>query len=264
MAKTSRRNPKTLKPILYNENWHKELSKEIINVYMTAIYNPLLEAIEELDTKENAKQSPVVTALKNGTIRFWRSGFHGPMSAAISKDLKDNGARWVSGRWFMLEQQLPDEWRAAIKANKSLWQRLMTKIDEKFSTMLDNTQDMVRNMSLETLGVKSMDRVSDQFKKTLRDSVSIKTDIASQGVADYVVDSTKPIKKQLGRTFDEQTKKYSSDFAYEEIVKLRQDLSKLITDGAPRKDVREYINSRLKVGKNRARFIARQETALNI
>ena len=258
-----KRKPKTLKPILYNENWHKKLSRELIELYQTTIYDPLLEAIEILDEpKTNAKETPLTRALKNGSIRFWRSGFHGKMSASISKELKENGAIWRNGRWTMLEAQLPNEWRSAINANKSLWRKLMDKIDEKFFSMADNVQTVVNNMSLENLGLENMDQVSRQFKKELRDKVSIKTDLGQTGVLRYIEDRDKPIKKQLAREFDKQTKKYSSDFAYDEIVQMRKHLSELITSGAPRKDVREYINSRIKVGKNRARFIARQETAL--
>lgn len=257
-----RRKPKTLKSILYNENWHKKLSRELIDVYKQTIYQPLLDAMSELEPNQNAKESAVVRALKSGNIRYWRSGFHGKMSAAISKDLKENGAVWRAGRWYLIDAQLPTEWRSAINANKSLWQKLMAKIEDKFFSMANNVQSTINNMSLENLGLENIDQVSRQFKKSLGNKMSIKTDLGSEGVRKYVSDPDKAIKKQLTREFDLQTKKYSSDFAYEEIIKLRQDLSDMITSGAPRKDVRGYIQSRLNVGKNRARFIARQETAL--
>lgn len=253
---------KKLQPIIYKDSWHRQLSVELFKVLREAIYGPIEQVLEEAERHDNAKETPLERALKAGTIRYYRGAFEGKLSAHISKELKEMGARWYNGKWRLPLIAQPPAIREAAQANLNIWDRISQRLDEKFQGMMTDVESLVKNMSLESLAVQDLDRVSREFKKTVASKLSVETNTDSNAVMAYVEDRTKPIRKTLFKRYEDGSKEATANFAYEEITKLRADLSQMITDGAPRKDVRKYINSRLKVGRNRAKFIARQETAL--
>lgn len=219
---------KYLKPIPFKQTWSSDLAREISSVLRDGIYKPLLEAVDL--PRQNAKKSALTEALLSGRVRYAGGAFSGKISAAISKEIKAMGGKFYKGKWRLVEPQMTSEIREAVEKNKKALSGISDRLKAKFDEMAEKVSNMISNMSVEKLGVRGMDRVSEEFKATMRDKLSVSPKLKAKGVADlgaeYVKTATKPIKKSLLKSMDETTKSASRDFAYEEIVKLREDLDK--------------------------------------
>lgn len=259
---------KKLKPVEFRDSWGKPIAKEVRDTFVKTLYDPLMEALDEEDPKENAKPSALERALRDGEVRYQAGTFTGKINAAISKEIKELGGRFTDGHWRLLEQQMPENLRKACVANQSMLRRLADAIDKRLQDMAENARVAIENMSIKSLGIYALDRTSDEFKSTVGKAMSVapQDSLKREGQkmlkTDYIETRDLPIKQRLGAEIDSAVKESSRYFAYGEIVKLRQDLSKMIAAGKPRGDVVKYIKSRMKVSDNRARFIGRQETSL--
>jgi SPP1 gp7 family putative phage head morphogenesis protein len=259
---------KTLKPIIYRDAWHSKITKEIKQTLAATIYEPLLEAVDEAEVKENAKPTALEQALMDGRVQYVNGTFTGKMSAALSKEIKALGGRFVRGKWRLQEPQMNPSLKKAIDKNKSMLKRLSDGITRRLTEMAENARNAIEGMSIASLGIYAMDRTSDEFKRTVAKEMSVqpqaslKADGRTLLSADYTETRDKPIKQRLSFEMDQSVKEASRNFAYGEIVKLREELEQMVSAGTPRQDVRDYIKARLGVSDTRAKFIARQETSL--
>lgn len=66
--------------------------------------------------------------------------------------------------------------------------------------------------------------------------------------------------KMLNELYTENMNLYIKDFTEEQTLKMRQDLTELLSQGKSVKDVQDYIAERYDVSKSKAKFLARNET----
>lgn len=259
---------KSLKPIIYKDSWHKDIAKVIRKTFREVMYDPLLEAFDEADLKENAKKTPLEQALIDGSVQYVRGMFTGQMNAKLSKQIKELGGKFYRGKWRLEEARMTPELRSAIEKNRSWLQRLSDGITRRLSEMAENARTSIENMSIKSLGIYALDRTSEEFKQTVGKALSVapQEKLKEEGKKllqkDYVLTRYKPIKETLASQMEDGMKYAARNFAYEEIVKLRQELEKMIAAGSPRQSVRDFIEGRLDISSKRAKFIARQETSL--
>lgn len=258
---------KTLEPIHYRDKWHAGIYRAIKKALDDAIFKPLLAVMDE-DVKENAKPSPLEQALIDGRVQYVRGAFTGEMSAALSKEIKALGGRFTRGKWRLPEAMMTPALKKAIDKNRSMLKQLSDGFTKRLSEMAENARLSIDGMSIASLGIYAMDRTSDEFKRTVAKAMSVQPQktLKLEGKKllsdEYTRARDLPIKKRIGRQLDDAVKEASRNFAYGEIVKLREELEQMIAAGTPRQKVRDFIESRLKVSNTRARFIARQETSL--
>jgi len=255
-----------LDPQGYDDAWHKDLARLLIAEIKRVIFDPLIAATDETDRADNAKKTPLEMALRAGTVQFQRGAFRGDLNAAISKEIKALGGRFYKGEWRLPSPLLTPALQKAVAANVSRAAKLAKLVSQALDSAPDAIRAMVKNLTVEDMGLQGLNRVSWRFKKDLNKAVSVYPDLGMEGKAalkaGYEDTDTKPIRKKLLHEFEDRTKAVLEDFAYEEVVDLRKRLQPLILGGRPRQEIRDEIGGRLKISATRCRFIARQETAL--
>jgi len=253
-------------PIIYNDAWHRDLAKAIIAVYVESIFKPLLDIVDDPLRKDNAKATDLERALKNGSVQYKEGAFRGKINAAISKEIKEYGGRYAKGAWRLPSAQLPSVIQKAINLNIVTMAALLDRATKALDSMPEKVLAMVQNMDMQSLGVVGLNKVSIEFKKRINKAFSVYPDLGKKGKAkfkmEYTDTETKPIKENLLSEYEKGTAPACRDFAYSEIQKLRTELPDLIFGGRPRGEIRDYLMGRLKISAGRAKFIARQETAL--
>ena len=255
---------KILQPIIYKDAWHADLAKYLLKIMYQAVFEPLLKITEE--RLDNAKDTLLERYLKDGKIQYKDGKFSGQLSAGISKEIKALGGKFERGRWTLPETKMPMPLKRAIDYNVKAMKSLSESLTKKIESMVGKTSSFVKNMSIQSMGVKNLDRVSTEFKQIIRKNLGVAPQLSVEGLEqiskDYLTTIELPIRKKLLHEFEDQTIAVLEDFEQEVVEKLRADISDMILSGQSRVDLRNAIKKRLKISDTRCRFIARQETAL--
>lgn len=254
---------KILQPIIYKDAWHAELAKYLLKIMFKAVFEPLLVTEERLD---NAKDTILERYLKDGKIQYKDGKFSGQISASISKEIKGLGGKFERGNWHLPEHRMPFVLKRAVDYNVKSIKSLSESLTKKLETMVGKTSSFVKNMSIQSMGVKNMDRVSTEFKAIIRKNLGVAPQLSVEGLEqiskDYLTTIELPIRKKLSHEFEDRTKIVMEDFEQDVVERLRADISDMILSGSSRVDLRNAIQKRLKISDARCKFIARQETAL--
>lgn len=257
-----------LKPIEQKDSWSLGLNQELQRLFYDVIYQPLIES-EPKESKANAVSYRIVDGLKKGTISYRNGVFKAVhWNAALSKELKELGARWdkSSASFKLIPSMMPPKLRTAAllseEADLKSYNEMMQKLEKVPEIMKARTKVMDLNKYSHIVGKK----VDKQYKQTVIDVMSVNPSLkpAQRILFDekYVMTVSKPIRKTISKSYGANVKKSANKFSDEEVQKLRKMVEQQIMTGRPRSELVDKIQSRLKIGKDRAKFIARQETSL--
>jgi SPP1 gp7 family putative phage head morphogenesis protein len=255
---------KILQPIIYKDTWHAELAKYLLRIMYNAVFEPLLAVTDE--RLDNAKDTILERYLKDGKIQYKDGKFSGQISASISKEIKGLGGKFERGNWHLPEHRMPFVLNRAVDYNVKSMQALGESLTKKLDIMVGKTSSFVKNMSIQSMGVKNMDQLSKEFKAIIRKNLGVAPQLSVEGLEqiskDYLTTIELPIRKKLSHEFEDRTKIVMEDFEQDVVERLRADISDMILSGSSRVDLRNAIQKRLKISDSRCKFIARQETAL--
>lgn len=255
---------KILQPIIYKDTWHDELARYLLKIMFKAIFEPLLDITEE--RIDNAKDTLLERYLKDGKIQYKDGKFSGQLSASISKEIKSMGGKFEHGKWSLPEHRMPFVLKRAVEYNVKSMKYLSESLTKKLDTMVGKTSSFIKNMSIQSMGVTNLDRVSKEFKQIIRKNLGVAPQLSVEGLEqiskDYTTTIELPIRKKLLHEFEDRAKAVLEDFEQDVVVKLREDIGDMILAGQSRVDLRNAIKKRLNISNSRCKFIARQETAL--
>jgi SPP1 gp7 family putative phage head morphogenesis protein len=258
--------PRKLKPIEPKNAWSVALQRELERAIYEVIYEPLIEAEK---ATENARDSKLRRAIKNGDVTYDGFGFRAvKWSAALSRELKNMGARFDRKRstWNIPRPQMPteisDAVREATKANESL----MSKFKAALDNMADNMKKRIVGMGIKEKSKPIADKTEKAFKQTVLNPIAVQPNLTPEQQIfvdqEYNQSVTRPIRLMLDNEFEDNISESLLYYTQEEVERLREMVANHVGRGAPRAELRRKVDARLGVGYNRAKFIARQETAL--
>lgn len=258
-----------LKPMVTGPASVNELARLLFSVILEVIFKPLADITSEPGRKDNARTNNYSTlemAISKGLIRFNNGVFSGNISAKISKDLKEAGAKFVRGKWRLPTPMLPPVVYAAVKEQRRITDLAGIQIKDAIDRMPQIATEMIKNLDIYSIGGAGLNRVSRAFKAQVNQALSVLPEIGPEGreryQADYIDTELKPIRERILTTMERNAGAAIENFAHEEIAKLRETLSEMVIAGRPRQELRREIYDRLEIERWRCKFIARQETAL--
>ena len=259
---------KTLKPIEPKNAWSAALQKCLEAAIKEVIYDPLITDYDET-VSENAKTSPLIEAIKKGTVNYRGDKFQAKKwNATLSRELKSIGAKYLAkGNAYVLPlPQMPTDLAVAVTASQAVDKTILEKFLQKISDMPNAMLEKIKVLDLGKYSSKVSNKTSAAFKKTVLDVMAVQPDLTQEQRIyvdeDYVTTVTKPILTTLDKKFRENIDESLLYFAEEEVVKLRQMVEGHVFAGKPRSELIKKIEGRLHIGYTRAKFIARQETSL--
>lgn len=237
-----------LKPVSSDNNRYIAFYQKALGVIFDEIYGPAFELLKDYEVVENSK-SVVASALMSGRISFHRARFSGKFNAAISRELISLGAQFdvLNKEYVIYKDELPLDIQYAIFASKTRAQKTLDKIDKVL-------RDVDYNRIISKIDPsKYFEKCSKETNAELSKTLMGLNERQRLTKVDYAI---------IAEEYTENFTRSIKNFAEEEIVKLRETLSDQLLNGGRQKSFVESIGRSYAVSQSRARFIARQETAL--
>jgi SPP1 gp7 family putative phage head morphogenesis protein len=232
-----------LKPVLDKDAYSASAQHIIEYALWVEIFKPLLDILSS-GSRQNAASSVFKRALQKGDINYTGDFFFGKFSAAISRELISLGAKFnkTLKAYRLPMAKIPIDIRDLIAqgrmealrkedaVNKALVEMGSKKIDVDFKQRAD---DIVRDLG-------------KQFTKTVTPK-----DVETP----YNVEHFK-------EAYNENLNLYINDWSSTAIYRLRSKMSEQVAQGFRADETSKIIQAEFGVSKNKAKFLARQETSL--
>lgn len=242
--------PRGLRPVHY-----EGIEKQLIKIFRAILFDPIIEIIKDTTkqantmTFSNAPADELKKSIKAGEIQYTAGIFSGKFKSATTSALKKLGARWIrSQKVFKLDQADVPGWIKIESANYNMGAKAANHAIVK---SLDEIQTNLED-ALEANKVKA-GRMVDQVAADFRDvakALEIQPTISDQAHDVLTTDYT------------ENMKLWIKKWCEEEIVELRESVEENAMEGYRFDKLIDKIQQRYGVSVNKAKFLARQETAL--
>lgn len=242
--------PIELRPIKETTSDFEEIERRMKMVFRRTVYGPILKKFN-LDASliKNARKDSLESALATGKIVYSNGLFTGQFNAAISKKLKEMGAVWdkqESGFRLTLSK-LPIKYQSVVLRAQQELQKRYEEVDTHLTKILP----------AEIAGqVKSAD-VFD--KAILKNDKDIADTLKGLTIAPKLSDEDRI---KIAKEWQENMDLWIKNFAESEIKDLRQKIQQNSFAGGRYQDLVKSIERSYNVTSNKAKFLARQETAL--
>lgn len=240
---------KQLAPLRLTPDYYEAIEAEINAILAEELFLPLVKAVG-VSTKQltNAK-SALTAAIENGSVWYADGRFQGSFNAAITKELRDMGAKWnaPSRSWSLDAALLPAQIRmaqgVASVAYDQIRRRVLTTLDDI------NVQSIQRLGRLKDRYTKTIEWMDDDFKKT----------VAKVAIPPKLTDKQRDI---IASEWSQNLDKYIQGWTEDAIVKMRQQVQGNAFIGQRAENLVKMIRDEYGVSQRKAHFLARQETSL--
>ena len=264
---------KPLQPIIHKDAYTAQVEDLVQGWFFDVIFEPLFTILHDAgvqwDWKKyqaikydqlgrvNAAQTALERAITSGTVLYEGDTFRGEFSAAISRELKAIGARFIrttEGPAFRIaESQLPMNIRATIGDAKIAAAGLQEKITGVLGQMEANIA------ASPTLGIgyakalaKILGDLQHQFVRTATGPLDI----------EIPMEMTPALRKAVTEKFTQNMDLYIKGFSREMIVDLRRRVEENAAAGYRSTRLAHIIEAQYGVSRRKAMFLAEQETSL--
>jgi SPP1 gp7 family putative phage head morphogenesis protein len=246
-----------LKPIYHYQKYSEHIEKVLVFELYYAIFRPLFEILgietkSQVEVREgkrwNAPGSAVRRALESGKISYSEPYFYGQFNALISRELRALGAQFDSRKkaYKLGLGDIPLDLKLFITSS-----RLKIKAQaDNLLKKLDEIAEKPLALSVGSYTQNIMDDLGKQFERTVKPSLEVPMQL-SEGIS-----------RKLQADYSTNMNLYINDWKDWQIVRLRDQIQASVTEGFRADKMVSRIESEYGVTQNKAKFLARQETAL--
>lgn len=240
-----------LNPIRETKEEYDRIEKKIKELFRSQVYLPL---IVELSAPRNLLENSLEDlrqAILKGKIYFHAGQFTGNFNSTISKELKALGAVWDknASAFRILKSKLPDEIKTAISVSFDRFQKTAKKMEQKLSEIVPD--EIAEKLKIENIFDTTLYKVENEFKKSIK-NITVAPEL------------TVEMRARIAKEYTENMKLYIKGWLKEEIVELRKRIQAHAFDGYRYEALIGEIQKSYGVSQRKAKFLARQETALLI
>lgn len=217
---------------------------------------------ERLNAKRRQRQAAEIdrgsleAAIISGRIRYDRGYFLGRLSAAISRDIKALGGKWDYrlAAFKLPPESLPPHISIALGQAKINSDRL----HESMKGTLDGMRSAVSAMG------KDRDGGENSLTPLFREAIEAFERNFQSGIAGLAIapELTPEMREELAREYSGNMELDIKNWAMESIRRLRQRVSDNAFKGMRAADLAKALQHDWGISRNKARFLARQETSL--
>lgn len=233
--------------VVYKQKYEEIIAHQLFRNLWQMIYKPMFKV---LDLRAQNDANVILDALKNGQIIFINGGFKGKFNNKLSKELQKIGAKWDRySKSYKININTLDP---AIVKYLELSQRKAQQQLEDISRILDyitmNVDQMVDTMLF-----------NEQVKVVIDDSGNqVKQNVKHLNV--IVPELSEERKQQIVDNYNHNMQYYIKRWTRERISKMREEVDRAILSGYREDEVKTMLMKEYNIGKNKAIFLARNET----
>jgi SPP1 gp7 family putative phage head morphogenesis protein len=232
---------------------YEPIEKQLLRMFREIIFNPVVAVLREVTTQAksifNSTQSVVSDALVSGTIQYAGGIFSGKYNAQISKAIRDLGAVWDNRKkqYYLSPAKVPSWVKTAAALAQAKAERIHIEIKAKLDETQKNLARIVREQQVDV--TKTQDGFEEGFK-TAAEKLGVGYKLTPES------------KRKLAEDYNDNIKLYVKKFSQEQIDELRGMVEENADSGFRYDSLVDKIGSRFDIAKRKAKFLARQETAL--
>lgn len=238
-----------LKPIRETSQEYDEIEKKIKDLFKREIYIPLIkEFSDNAKSLKNSKED-LNRALQSGRLTYSKGKFSGKLNATLTKELKALGAKWdKSEQCFSLPYpQLPIDLRGAISLSTASFNKKLEMVDRKLASVVP--EELASKLKISKLFDQTLWKMDSQFQRSVG-NITVAPKLTDQAA------------KRIAEDWQSNMEIWIKDFSVKEIENLRGDIRKSFFAGNRYESAIETIQKSYGVTARKAKFLARQETAL--
>jgi SPP1 gp7 family putative phage head morphogenesis protein len=221
------------------------------------IFAPLVQELKRMvpsmtmrfDRMRNSADDALREAIRSGRIQYMDGVFSGKLSAAITVALRALGARLNrrTGNYELDAGQVP-QW---VKSEAVIFDAFAREGHERINKILDLLEDTVEESAdkfdyIELAPAASAEKDFRQAARSLGIHPELKLDT----------------RKRLAETYNNNLKLKVKDFSKKQVQDLRDQVEENAQSGYRFEELIKRFNRRYEITQNKAKFLARQETAL--
>lgn len=237
--------------------YYEPVEAQLQAIFYDILFRPLVSVVEETTSQSmlnahgmlNAEENPLQHALRTGRVQYDAGKFSGEFNAAISRVLKALGAKfdhWT--KTFSLDPASVPGW---VKAQSASYQATARGAHETINRKLSEIQGHLDSIVAETdVDAKpTLHAVQKDFRQ-VAGKLTVRPELSEDSVG------------RLSKQYNENMKLWIKKFSQEMIGDLRGVVEKNAQQGYRFDKLIQGIQGRYGVAQNKAKFLARQETAL--
>lgn len=238
-----------LKPIRTTRKSELEIEKKIIAFIQDQIFDKINGTLKAENQVLNNSKNQIINALRKNKIEYFNGEFKGSFNATISNTFRKLGARFnKTKKAFVFDNpaSMPFDIQTAIASQ----QTNATFLNE---AALQAVNDL--NIDFEQLDLfPNYELITKNLDKKFKSSISV-TNINFN-------DLLPEAKINIAKEWSDNLELFVKKFTDEEVVKLRNFIQQNATSGFRASNLEAELQKQFKVSKNKAKFLARQETSL--
>lgn len=230
-----------------------DMETQLREIFFRILFEPLAREIAAVNPQrmdlENAPADALRAALERGLVQYGSGTFSGQFSAPVSSALRSLGATFSKrDKTYRLEPAKVPAWISASSAvyqNRAIAAHAAAK--RKLDEIQTNLSSLVKDNKVKA--TTTVSKISAGFK-------------ASAKALEVVPEITAGSKSRLADEYSDNMELWIKNFTEEMIGELREDVEANAMQGYRFDKLIDTIRNRSYVSANKARFLARQETAL--
>jgi len=243
---------KTLRPQPFKIQYAEQTRKGLSRVLYDMLFRELLDSVKAYTAQKallNANVNALARALRQGRIQYIDGMFVGQFSAPLGRELRAIGATFDKTRkaYKLPPRLLPSDLRAAL----SFADAQAKVLTDNLRGALKRTEEQL-NFKLAKVDVvkpATVKAINADFQKVV-EAISIKPQVSAEAQA------------KIAEEYNDNMKIYIKDFVQAEIKELRDIVEGNAMAGGRYDSLIAGFKERYGVTQNKAKFLARQETAL--
>lgn len=240
---------KAIKDFKHLESYTKIIEKKLFNDLWEIIYKPMFKI---LNLKAENEKDVLLEAIKSGEIYLTPEGFKAKdkFNNAVSKALIDLGAKY--DRYFQTFrlEEIPGYILKAIEAGKKKAQFKLNQINDFLADVQYNLNTIVETMVFDDEVITVLDDVKGQIQKNVKKITNIEFDLTTEQ------------KEEIAKNYTNNMQFYIKKWAVKDIAEMREKVQKAVLEGYREDEVQEMLQKEFKIGADKAKFLAQNETSI--
>lgn len=240
---------KFLAPQRLRPQYHELIERSIERYLYTTIFLPIIKTIRESTTQRvilNANIKLVEVALRTGKLQYTDGIFSGKWNAALGKELRDMGATydWKSNVYRIDPKLIPPSLISVVLQSQEKAQRLHDDIKSRLDAV-----EADKSLSIKVPADYMVGRVYSDFKTAAKSFI-------------VTPELTTASKENMASQYTNNLLLYIKDWKQNQIKRLRETVEENSAAGGRFDNLISGIQEQYSVSRSKAKFLARQETAL--
>ena len=238
-------------PLILKQKYFAGVEREINAMFDLLIYQPIRQIWGNFTGDEifNAKDTALLTAIKDGNVWYENGAYRGTYNASISRELRELGATYDAKQksWRIPQMYIPAQYKDAQLTADARYDAIRRNILETLADV--DTNGVLRQSATKDSYEESLGLMDEDFQKTVK-SISIPPNL------------TRTQKSVIAKDYATNLDLYIKTWADKNILELRQKVQTNAFGGRRAADLEKLLMANYGVSKRKAKFLARQETSL--